>query len=119
MVVAMEKYLSRKRKLLFEIEKKESQKLKACQKLQPILDEQELSVQSAANRSKVLQVWSWGITYSPSKNLETGHCSIYLAIFDLKINTNSGLHGKENFSEETIYISESSEIRELNETINF
>ena len=56
MVVAMEKYLSRKRKLLFETEKKESQKLKACQKLQPILDEQELSVQSAANRSKVLQV---------------------------------------------------------------
>ena len=44
MVVTMEKQLSRKRKLLFETEKKESEKLKTCQKLQPISDEQELSV---------------------------------------------------------------------------
>ena len=47
MVVTMEKYLSLKRKLLFEIEKKESWKLKAFQKVHPILNEQELSVQSA------------------------------------------------------------------------
>ena len=65
MVVTMGKYLSRKRKLLFEIEKKESWKVKTCQKLQPTLDEQELSVQSAAGRIKAKQVWSWGITYSP------------------------------------------------------
>ena len=47
MVVTMEKYLSLKRKLLFEIEKKERWKLKTFQKVQPILNEQELSVQSA------------------------------------------------------------------------
>ena len=36
--------------------KKESEKLKACQKLQPILDEQELSVQSAGERTEEVQV---------------------------------------------------------------
>ena len=58
MVVAMEKYLYRKRKLLFENEKKEKLKLKTCQKLQHILDEQELSVQAAADRTKAVQVRS-------------------------------------------------------------
>ena len=56
MVVKREKYLSRKRELLFEIEEKESWKLNTCQKLQPILDEQEPSVQSTADRTKGLQV---------------------------------------------------------------
>ena len=62
MVVKREKYLSRKRELLFEIEEKESWKLNTCQKLQPILDEQEPSVQSTADRTKAVQVWSWEIT---------------------------------------------------------
>ena len=47
------------------MKKMESQKLKIFQKLQPILDKQELSVQSAADRTKAVQVWNWGITYSP------------------------------------------------------
>ena len=38
-MVTKEKYLSRKKKLLFEIEKKKKVKTKNFQKLQPILDE--------------------------------------------------------------------------------
>ena len=34
-------------------------------KLEPTLDEQEPSVQSAADRIKAVEIWSWGITYSP------------------------------------------------------
>ena len=56
MVVAMEKYLSRKSQLLFKIEKRGSLKLTTFQKLQPVLDEQEPSVQSAAGRTKAVQV---------------------------------------------------------------
>ena len=62
MVVKREQYFSRKRKLLFETEEKESWKQNTCQKLQPILDKQKPSVQSAAERTKAVQVWSWGIT---------------------------------------------------------
>ena len=45
--------------------KKGKLKLKTCQKLQHILDEQELSVQAAADRTKAVQVRSWGIMNSP------------------------------------------------------
>ena len=68
MAVTIEKCLFGKRKLLFEIEKKE--RLKIYQKLQPLLDEQEPLVQSAADRTKSVQVWKSGITvciYSPRK----------------------------------------------------
>ena len=61
----MEKYLSRKSQLLFKIETRGSLTLKTFQKLQPVLDEQEPSVQSAIGRTKAVQVWSWGIKYSP------------------------------------------------------
>ena len=44
-------------------EKNESSKLKTCHKSQPTLDEQEPSVQSAVDRAKTVQVWSWRITY--------------------------------------------------------
>ena len=56
MVVAMEKYLSRKSQLLFKIEKRGSLTLKTFQKLQPVLGEQEPSVQSAVGRTKAVQV---------------------------------------------------------------
>ena len=45
--------------------KKRKLKLKTCQKLQSILDEQELSVQPAADTTKAVQICSWGIMHSP------------------------------------------------------
>ena len=66
----MEEYLARypeKRKLLFEIEKKGSEKLKTCQKLQPTLDEQKPSVQSAAEKNQSSQSLMLG-NYIFSKN---------------------------------------------------
>ena len=71
-----------KRKLLCLILKKESQKLKPCQKLLGILDEQDpSSVQSAE------QVWRWG-------NVKHGEwLSQHL---DLYLNINKGFHAKES-----------------------
>ena len=52
----MGKYFSKRSKLLFKIEKKGKLKTKNLKKLQPIIDEQEPLVQSAADRTKVVQV---------------------------------------------------------------
>ena len=63
MVVTMEEYLSMEEDVIVGNWRKG--KLKTCQKLQPISDEQERSVLSAAYRTKAVQVWSWGNRYSP------------------------------------------------------
>ena len=92
MVVTIENCLFGKRKLLFEIEKKERQKLKIYQKLQSLLDEQEPLVQSAADRTKSVQVWKSGITvciYSPRKL-----ALLHLYIWHLKTNANSRFHAR-------------------------
>ena len=62
-------------RLLFEIEEKESQKLKTCQKLQAILDKQELTAQSAADRTKAVHKSEVEELHT-HQNLETGHCNI-------------------------------------------
>ena len=109
MVVTMEKYLSRKKKLMFEIEKKESQKLKSLSKFTIyILDEQEPSVRSAANRTKTVQVWSCRMTYLPkSGNWPLQH--IWKKVDSLL----------ERISPKILFMSASSQIMELHETINF
>ena len=61
-MVTKEKYLSRKRKLLFEIEKKRKLKLKPCQKLQPISDEQELSSSRQNQSSAILKLRNYVFT---------------------------------------------------------
>ena len=55
----MEEYLSREEEIIVR------NWLKTGQKLQPTLDEWEPSVQSAADKIKAVQVWNWGIAYSP------------------------------------------------------
>ena len=75
-------------------------KLKSCQKLQPILDEQELSLQLAADRTRAHHLWK-----SELRNyVFTKTWKLAIAIY-LKINARKswGFHARNNFSEE-IYI---------------
>ena len=72
-------------------------KLKTCQKLQPILDEQEPLVQSAWPKQ------CNSVVEEVCIHQESVHCSIYI-IWHLKINANSGFHARENFYECRNYI---------------
>ena len=93
---------------MLEIEKKE-RLLKII-----ILDESEPSVQSA-DRTKAVHVWSWGSMYSPKPGnwQQLGSENKYIASSE----GFCGFHARENPSEATI--SESSQIKELHEAINF
>ena len=77
-----------------KLKKGKLNKIKKLSKI-TILDEQEPSVQSA-DRTKAVQVWSWGNMYSPKPG-NSGH---HHSILCLKIN--SGFHATEYPSEETI-----------------
>ena len=79
MVVTMKEYLSREEEIIVRNWKKKL-KLKNCQKLQTILDEQEFSVQSAPDRTKAVHVWGLRIiTYVITKIwTRTGHYTIYI-----------------------------------------
>ena len=77
-----------------------------------MLDEQGPSVQSAADRTKAVRK-SEVEELHIHRNLETNHS----ASISLHLKINSGFHARENFSEETM--SESSQIRELHDSINF
>ena len=103
----MEEYLSRKNEqgIIVRNWKKVKVKIEKLSKI-TILDEQEPSVQSA-DRTKAAQVWGWGNTFIKTRKL-----AIATSLSENKY----GCHAGENPCEETI--SESSQIRELNETIN-
>ena len=94
MVVTMEKYLSRKKKLMFEIEKKESQKLKSLSKF------------------TIYIRWTRALsTFSSKQNQNSASLKLQNDVFTktwkLAIAAylkKSGFPARENFSEDTIYV---------------
>ena len=99
-----------KKKLLFEIKKKECKNLKITK-----LDEQETTLQSA-DGIEVVQVWSWENVFT-----KTWKLAIASSISENKY-WNTGYHAKENPSEEIV--SESNQgvtetIKFLNEEVTF
>ena len=94
MVVTMEKYLPRKKKLMFDIEKKESQKLKSLPKFTIYIRwTRALSTFSSKQNQN-----------SASLKLQNNVCTQTWKLPIAAYLKKSGFPARENFSEDTIYV---------------